>query len=129
MIPQLNRILEGHGAWFPWRTDEGLRLADADRAIFRWADDGQIQHVRHLLHWIGDGSLYSRVSAWRALGALAGDDRRPSLTEEGRRLVGDGVPTVSALAPLWVGGCRVNDPATPWLRLAEPDGWRITAGT
>lgn len=128
VVPELGRILEGHAAWFPWRRDGGIALSDADAAIFHWADDGALDHCRHLLHWIGDRSLFARVAAWRALGRLDGDDRAPRLTEAGRRLRDEGAPSVADLPPWWIGGCRVNDPATPWLRVATGGDWKIASG-
>jgi hypothetical protein len=128
MIPELDRMLAGHAAWFPWQADAGVQLADADRAVFDWADTAQLDRVRHLLHWMGDTSLFARVAAWQERGALAGESRAPSLTDAGRRLRDAGATSVAELPSLWVGGCRVNDPKSPWLRVRTTDGWRLARG-
>jgi hypothetical protein len=119
VVPELGRILHGHSAWFPRRDGARLRLSDADAAIFAWAADGDFAHVRVLMNWIGDSSLYARVRAWREMGALGGDDRVPALSEAGRRLRDEGAASVAEFPPWWIGGCRVNDPAAPWVLVGE----------
>ena len=126
LVPELERMLAGHAAWFPWRDGDRVRLADGDAAIFRWAETQRLDEVTRILHWIGDSSLFARTREWQTRGALAGSDRQPTLTDRGRALVADGAASVAELPPLHVGGCRVNDPASPWLRLRSPaGGWQL----
>lgn len=120
VVPELGRILHGHSAWFPRRDDDGrVRLADADAAIFDWAADGDLGHARFVMNWIGDRSLWDRVRGWRERGLFGGDDGAPTLTDAGRALRDGGADSVTAMPPWWIGGCRVNDPASPWVRVHE----------
>jgi hypothetical protein len=113
VVPELGRILQGHAAWFPWRREGRLWLADADAAIFRWADGGELRHAMHVMHWIGDSCLFARADAWRALGMLDRQTGAPVLTDAGRRLRDEGTLTRSELAPTWIGGCRVGGGRPP----------------
>jgi hypothetical protein len=105
VVPEMGRILEGHGAWFPWREGDAVRVADADADILR----GQAAYV---MRWIGDGCLAQRRAAWHGLGIDSADQVQR-------------VSSVASFPPLWVGGCRVNDPASPWVRVLDGGGWRI----
>jgi hypothetical protein len=126
VVRGLEQTLAGHGAWFPWRGDDDrLRLADADAAVLSWVEAGRLDAAGEVLGWIGDGGLHRRARAWQEHGVLAGTPGHPAPTEAARRLRAEGAGPVTAFAPLWVGGCRVNDPGEPWVRSGRPGAWRL----
>jgi hypothetical protein len=143
-VSDLDARLAGHGAWFPWRGARGLALSDVDELLLRAAGDHWTRGAdltrarttrlaaRDLFLWVGDGAFFARVAALAARGAL--EVRDPSarggalevrLTDVGRALLTDGARD-AAPCPTWVGGCRVDDPAGAWVRVAEGAGWRLT---
>jgi hypothetical protein len=46
-------------------------------------------------------------------------------TDRTRALLDDGLGIVGDAPQLYVGGCAVNDPTSPWVRIEHDSGWRI----
>jgi len=149
VFPELPVIAEGHAGWSPWRDAEGrLRLSDVDARLLGWIDEEWKSAVdllrtpesrlplKEIMAWIGDTNVFARLAAWSAAGAVEvrGDYTRkmPSfearLTRRGRELLDAGAATVGEMAPLWVGGCLINDARKPWVRSREAGGSRIAEG-
>jgi hypothetical protein len=149
-FPELGRIAEGHAAWFPWREADGrLRLSDVDDTLFHWIDEDwrsavdllktpeARRTVQRVMGWVGDSSVFARLAAWSDAGAVElrgswehgrANDYAVRLTPAGKQLHDQGAATVAQLAPVAIGGCRINDAKTPWLRVADADGWKLIAG-
>jgi hypothetical protein len=144
-FPWLAETARAHGEFFPWRSDRRLRLADVDRVLLatltaQWMPLATIVRQHHeplgrLFNWIGDLSVFDRFASWRKKGAveIQGDAGGPSrwelrLTRHGQHLVDEGATSVGELAPIFVGGCAINDPARPWVRLAAAADSTIEAG-
>jgi hypothetical protein len=149
-FPALALVAEGHGAWFPWRAAGRLRLSYADQLLFEclgndWPKKGLADQLlngprgRELLArvfaWIGDSSAISRLEAWSAHGGIERRDQEGHgwgafsfrLTDLGRRLRDEGTTDVRELAPLYVGGCLINDPNAPFVREGDASSWRLAA--
>jgi hypothetical protein len=138
--PELGRIAEAHAAWFPWRDGERVRLSDVDAMLLGWLADHWLgtrdlvlgprgtSVVERLFAVVGDLGVLMRLDAWRALGAIeleqpelgSWEGVRARITAAGARLRDDGAATVEELAPIWIGGCLINDPSAPFVR--APDG-------
>ena len=46
-------------------------------------------------------------------------------TDRTRALLDHGLDGVGDAPQLYVGGCVVNDPASPWVRIENGSGWRL----
>ena len=46
-------------------------------------------------------------------------------TDRTRALLEHGLENVSDAPQLYVGGCVVNNPASPWVRIQDDSGWRL----
>ncbi len=134
-----------HGAWFPRLVDGRLRLSDLDAVLLEAVGDAWITPgalVRTLredryarLLWPFDAFFHvDRLRAWAARGVLeheANEDENPFVrdrfraTPRSRALAERGLGTVGDAPPLHVGGCVVNDPASPWVRIEEEAAWRL----
>ena len=141
-FPELGSIGEAHLAWFPWHKSDRLRLSDADALLLGsfgadWhtpiamvRGPNQRKIVYELMSWVGDGSLLDRLDAWRSVGVVEREERDGQgwasfalrLTERGLKLCAEGATQITELAPLGIGGCRVNDPAAPFVRVADDAG-------
>jgi hypothetical protein len=139
VFPEIAERGDVHGAWFP-RLDAGqLRLSLLDELLLGGFGDTWRNAHRILAHELtrpfGVFYIYARLKAWASRGAL---ERKPGrrdefddefrLTEQGRRLLEHGLERVDDAPPLHVGGCRINDPAAPWVRIDDTSGWRLAAG-
>jgi hypothetical protein len=146
VFPELTRSAELHGAWFPRFTDGCLRLSELDEALLGGIDD----------FWRTTSDLFStlppdrlarlawpfdpffsidRLRAWATHGALEREalaDQNPwaqdrfRVTDRTRALLGHGLDGVGDAPQLYVGGCLVNDPTSPWVRIEDDSGWRLT---
>jgi hypothetical protein len=146
----LGLVGEGHGAWFPWRAGGTLRLSYVDQLLFDCAGDEWCRGVdlirrprgREIAHrvfaWIGDSNVLARLDDWRPRGVFEWreDEGQGSgafslrLTDLGRRLRDEGTTEVRELAPLYVGGCLINDPSAPFVREGregDAQSWRLAA--
>ena len=83
--------------------------------------------------WVGDSNVVARLEAWRNLGVFEWRDHEGQgfnafslrLTALGRRLRDEGTSDVRELAPLYVGGCLINDPSAPFVRDGDAANWRL----
>lgn len=146
VFPELASSAELHGAWFPRLTGERLRLSELDEVVLGLVDDTSRPTYEILKN--ADEKLLAllvqpfhgfypieRLRAWATHGAIAREthpDRTNPFeqdsfraTEMTRRLLAEGLERVDDAPPLYVGGCRVNDPATPWVRFEDDSGWRL----
>jgi hypothetical protein len=144
---ELTSSAEIHGAWFP-RFDNGrLRLSELDEVLLGNVGDSwrTPNNVIGTLPERGHEQLISpfdayftveRLRHWATHGVLERetlDDQNPyeqdrfRATDRARALLSDGLDRVSDAPPMYVGGCRVNDPASPWVRIAAAAGWRLAS--
>jgi hypothetical protein len=151
-FPELHKSAELHGAWFPRLEDGRLRLAEHDERLLasisdEWLTPGdlgkRIVRVRgweRLLWPFGGFAHVQRLREWAAHGAVAREVRDPDndnpfeqdvfrLTDRTRALLANGLDGVGDAPPLYVGGCKLNDPASPWVRIPDDAGWRIIPRT
>jgi len=143
-FPELLRSAELHGGWFPRVTERTLRLSELDALLLVGADEtwrttaaltgplpparqGRLTQPFHLF-------VIDRLRAWATHGVLerevvAGEFAwwadRFRATERSRALLDHGLGSVADAPPLHVGGCLVNDPTSPWVRIEDNAGWRL----
>jgi hypothetical protein len=152
VFPELHESAELHGAWFPRLEDGRLRLAEHDQRLLasltdEWLTPGDLSqliiktHGWERLLWPFGGFLpVSRLRQWAAHGAVARkvhdpDDDNPfeqdvfRLTDRTRALLANGLEGVGDAPPIYVGGCRIYDPSSPWVRIADAAVWRIIPHT
>lgn len=147
-FPELSESAELLGTWFP-RIDGGrLRLSEHDERLLgsltdEWLTPLDLSKLitktrgwERLLWPFGGFVSIWRLRQWAAHGAVAREVRDPNndnplerdafrLTDKARALLVNGLEGVGDAPPIYVGGCRLNDPAAPWVRVAEDSGWRI----
>lgn len=139
-FPDLARSAEPHGGWFPRGGDGGLRLSEYDELILstvgdEWRTPAELlrrergpEITARLFFCFGDLFFLRRLRDWADHGVLRSEPRPGAGAFDSvayriaRRPAGGKAPS------LYVGGCLINDPTTPWVRVAEGDGWRIAAG-
>lgn len=145
VFPELTSSGELHGAWFPRLTEGRLRLAELDAVLLgsvgeSWLTTSDLlqtlpQDRRAWLAWPFDGFFpIDRLRAWASHGVLEREalaDENPwaqdrfRATDRTRGLLGHGLDGVGDAPRLYVGGCLVNDPASPWVRIEDDSGWRL----
>jgi hypothetical protein len=146
---ELSESAELHGAWFP-RLDGGrLRLAEhderllaslTDELLITWDLNKRITATpgwERLLWTHGGLVAYWRLRQWAAHGVVARevrDDDGDSIeaqrtvfrgTDRARDLLANGLESVGDTPPLYIGGCELNGPASPWVRITDDAGWRL----
>lgn len=142
--PSLNSA-ELHGAWFARLTDGRLQLSEVDDDLLGGLDDTW-RSPSDLFKTLTEERLHRvarrfhpfiatyRLRAWANLGVLEHEvlvDKNPwaqdrfRATDRTRALIEHGLDHVSDAPQLHVGGCVVNDPASPWIRIEDVSGWRI----
>lgn len=131
---------EGFGATFPRRVDGRLTLSYLDELLLvgigdTWSTRDAIflgsrrqEVLDGPLGWFGDTNLFARLAQLHRHGVIERDGESYRLSSRGRRLRDEGTTNVADFAPLDLGGFRINDPASPYVREAYEDGWRIVAG-
>jgi hypothetical protein len=143
-FPELTSSADLHGGWFPRGGDARLRLSELDEILLRGTDhswrttydvlqalpQGQLARLMTFDSFFG----VDRLCAWAEHGVLEREvviednpyacDRFRA-TSATRRLLEQGLDGVSDAPPLYVGGCAVNDPASPWVRIEHASGWRL----
>lgn len=145
VFPELTSSAELHGVWFPRLFDGRLEMSEVDEDLLGALDDSwctmqdilerltpeRLDRVARCFH--GFFSI-DRLCAWGSLGALEHeelDDDNPweedrfRATARTRVLLEHGLDNVADAPQLYVGGCLVNDPASPWVRIEDDAGWRI----
>lgn len=143
-FPELTSSAELHGGWFPRLGGDRFRLSYLDEALLGCVDDSW-RTTSDVLKTGGERLVpvvqtfdpffsVERLRAWAAHGALAREvlaDDNPyeqdsfRATERTRILLDQGLERVADAPPLYVGGCRVNDPTSPWVRIEDDGGWRL----
>jgi hypothetical protein len=152
VFPELNESAELHGAWFPRLADGRLHLSEYDQCLLASLTDEWLMPCDLLNPTVTPGwerllrtfgSYYVpiwRLHAWAAHGVVAREARGYAngnrleqdvfrLTGRALDLLDNGLETVGNAPTVYVGGCRIHDPATPWVRVSDESGWRITAHT
>lgn len=145
VFPELTSSAELHGAWFPRLTDGRLRLSELDEVLLGGLDDSwrttsdlfkilpPDRVVRLNAPFDSFFSVY-RLRAWATHGVLQREtlvDENPwardqfRTTDRTRALLDHGLDSVGDAPQLHVGGCLVNDPASPWVRIEDAAGWRL----
>ncbi len=145
VFPELSSSADLHGAWFPRFTDGRLGLSELDEVLlaavgesWRTTDDivfplptdryARLARPFDLLFPL------ARLRAWASHGVLEREalvDEDPwradrfRATDRTRALLHGGLDGVGEAPPLYVGGCLVNDPASPWVRIEAASGWRL----
>ena len=143
-FPELTRSAELHGGWFPRVTEGTLRLSELDALLLGGADaswrttanlvGGLPQERQERLTQPFHLFVIDRLRAWATHGVLEREtleDDNPwardrfRATDRMRALLGQGLDGVGDAPQLHVGGCLVNDPASPWVRIEDDAGWRL----
>jgi hypothetical protein len=150
VFPELSESADLYGDWFPRLEDGRLRLAEHDERLLASLTDEWLitwdlntrittKHGWERLLWTY-GSLVSfwRLRQWAAHGVVERDVRARDngdqleceqtlfrLTDKVRALLANGIERVGDAPPLYVGGCRISDPALPWVRIVDGSDWRI----
>jgi hypothetical protein len=148
-FPELTTSAEPHGAWFPRLVGGRLRLSELDELLLGCTDDAwhsdqelldalsddhrakllspcdHYFHVERLRAWATHGVLEREVAVAKDdLEKLRGQDRFRA-TARTRALVDNGLDGIGDAPVMYVGGCRVNDPASPWVRIESDSDWRL----
>jgi hypothetical protein len=144
-FPELSSAGELHGAWFPRELAGRLQLAELDEVLLRGVDDswrtpaeliGALSEdtLVRLLGSFDDNVPVYRLRAWANHGAIehepVANDKyfaqdRFRATDRTRALLRHGLDAVGDAPTQYVGGCVVNDPASPWVRIDGDSGWRL----
>jgi hypothetical protein len=144
-VPELASIAEPHGWWFPQFTNGVLRLSEMDELLLHtfdseWRGPETLLHgaraddITHgLFNVYGDTIVIARLMEWTARGVLEHLRRNGAgwgehafrLTEAGSRLRDEGMQSVAAAPPIYIGGCRTHDPERPFVCVVDSSGWRL----
>jgi hypothetical protein len=143
VFPELRESAELHGSWFPRFEGGHLRLAEHDERLLgcltdRWLTTRELifempGHER-LLWPFGGFVPVRRLRAWAAHGAVAREARSHDsfleqdafrCTDRTQALLERGLEGMDDAPPFYVGGCRLYDPAAPWVRVAGESGWKL----
>jgi len=143
VFPELTSSAELHGAWFPRLRGDRLHVAEFDELLLgRVGDTWRTTRAlladkagsERLVRPFGPFYAIERLRAWAAHGALARQactNANPfeqdsfRLTDRTRLLLEQGLERVDDAPAHYVGGCLVNDPAAPWVRIDDDSGWRL----
>jgi hypothetical protein len=142
-FPELRESADLYGDWFPRLDGDRLLLAAHDERLLAsltnewlitWDLNERIaeKHGWERLLWT-HGSLapFWRLRQWAARGVVAREVRYDHDTDEqlecertmfrstdrARALLTNGLVGVGDAPPIYVGGCRLNDPTSPWVRV------------
>jgi len=152
VFPELRGSAEFHGAWFPRLQDGQLHLSEYDQFLLEsltgeWLMPCDLLSPTIIPGWESllrtFGSYYVpiwRLRAWAARGVVAREARGYAngnrleqdvfrLADKVRVLLENGLETVGDAPSACVGGCRLYDPATPWVRVSNGPDWRLTVHT
>lgn len=155
VFPELRDSADLYGDWFPRLEDGRLRLSMNDERILAsltdellitwdlnkrisnesaweqrlWAHGGLVAFWR-LRQWAEHG-VVAREMRVHERGEEALDCERTffRFTDKSRALLENGLESVGDAPPLYVGGCHLNDPAAPWVRVSDGSDWRIIVHT
>lgn len=150
VFPELHESADLHGAWFPRIEDGRLRLSEYDQCLLASLTDewmrpcdlmrslARVPELDRLLRTFGAYWIpIWRLRAWAARGTIQSEFRDYAngnlleqdvfrLTDKTRALLETGMETVGDPPPVYVGGCKLHDPAAPWVRVPDGASWRIT---
>jgi hypothetical protein len=144
VFPELTSSADLHGAWFPRIKNGRLQLSELDEVLLGSFDDSwrtafqklPEHRVEQLVSPFDAYFSVERLRAWATHGVLeresVTDDNpfeqdRFRTTDRARALLSRGLEGVADAPPMHVGGCRVNDPSSPWVRIEADSGWRLAA--
>jgi hypothetical protein len=143
-FPELTASAELHGAWFPRLTGGRLHLSELDELLLARLEDTwrttsnlicEMPARQRLLSPFGSLFSITRLRAWADRGAIAREPRADEnpftqdvfrRTDRTRALLEHGIKDVAEAPSIHVGGCLVNDPESPWVRVDDASGWRIS---
>ncbi len=152
-FPELHESAESHGVWFPRPHGDRIRLSEYDQCLLDSLTDEWLMPCDLLSPMLDMperevvirpfGAYYVpvwRLRVWADRGVVAREYRGHAngnlleqdvfrLTDRARDLRDNGTETVLDVPPVYVGGCRVNDPASPWVRVVDGSESRITHHT
>ncbi|HEX2686382.1 MAG TPA: DUF1835 domain-containing protein [Kofleriaceae bacterium] len=151
-FPEFSESADVYGTWFPRLEDGRLRLAEHDERLLASLTDEWLtpwvlsepvfkeRGWQRLLWPFGTFVPVWRLRQWAANGVVAHEVRNPDngnpfeqdafrLTDRTRLLLANGMEGVGDVPSIYVGGCRINDPASPWVRVVDGSDWRITPHT
>ncbi|MFT3696890.1 MAG: hypothetical protein QM831_27360 [Kofleriaceae bacterium] len=151
-FPELTASADVYGAWFPRLHDNRISLSLLDEALLAACSDER-RTTREILDQLSDEQddqrgvfdacfPIERLQAWAELGVLERqsdfevrgfhDDPfvadRFRATDLTRSRLTNGLDHVDSAPVMYIGGCRINDSATPFLRVDTDGGWRLVAG-
>lgn len=148
-FPELREHADLHGAWFPRLHDGQLYLSEYDQSLLasltgRWRMPYKfLGHTIKIPGWLRTLRAFGsysipiwRLRAWAALDVIDRqflDDANGNLleqdvfrlTDKTRALLTDGIGSIGDAPSIYVGGCRIHDPESSWVRIADDDGWQI----
>jgi len=148
VFPEIGESADLHGDWFPRLENGRLRLSQHDERLLAsltdewlitWDLNERISTVsgwERLLRTHGSLVPYWRLRQWAAHGVVAREVRdndgqlecEKTLfrnTDRSRALLANGLESVVDAPSIYVGGCRLNDPTAPWVRVVDGSDWRI----
>jgi hypothetical protein len=148
-FPELSESADLYGTWFPRLEGGRLRLAEHDARLLGSLTDQWLMPCDlnmlitetpgwERLLWMF-GSYFVpiwRLRAWAAHGAVAREVRDHNndhrleqdafrLTDRTRAILANGLDEAGDAPQIYVGGCRIYDPAAPWVRVADGPDWRV----
>jgi hypothetical protein len=146
-FPELLTSAELHGAWFPRHKDGRLRLSELDEVLLgatsdSWNTTTNIieglpdNRIDQLMSTFDAYFVVERLRMWATHGVLKRkiltarnpyEQDRFRTTDRARALLDHGLERVGDAPPMYVGGCRVNDPASAWIRIESDSRWRLAA--
>lgn len=145
VFPELTSSTDLFGAWFPRFIDGRIRLSELDEVLLGALDPSWITaskllgrlpaHQMEMVAWPFEPYFFlERLRGWAVRGVLEREevaDENPwtrdrfRANEKTRALVDEGLDWIDDAPSLHVGGCVVNNPASPWVRIEDGLGWRI----
>ena len=143
VFPELTSSAELHGAWFPRLAVGRLQLSEIDDDLLGALDDswrtthdvfGRLTQERaeRVACRFHPFIAIHRLRDWASLGVLEREvqvDENPfaqdrfRANDRTRTLLERGLDNVGDAPQLYIGGCVVNDPASPWVRIENDNGW------
>lgn len=129
-FPELTRVAEVHGFWFPRRIEGALKLSELDEVVLGLLGEdlrsvSKLKVDERLAYPFGSTRLPRRLEEWVRHGDVEQEGEAYRLSDSGVRLLKEGLRKVTDAPFVFVGGCRVNDPSVPWVRVVEPGGWHL----
>lgn len=141
VFPELSECGDVYGAWFPRLEGGRLRLSQLDELLLgslreQWLTMpelmGELSGRERQLDAFGLMVAVLRLKDWAARGVVQhrrcdAEQDAFRLTDRARALLAQGLESVGDAPVIDVGGCKLGDPAAPWVRVADGSGWRLAS--